>query len=145
MGQVKYLLAVTFGVALLAAVAGCDSSHRKYPAVAPVVSSGKEQLYKHFDSEVKVSGRAATDPKGGVMVVLDDGTPVYVPEMKNWPAPIDGRRVSITGVLHRIPAPPAVAATPAAAPAHAEDRFVLNAVRWEPGTPPKATSQPAGK
>ena len=132
----RYPLAIA--VALLF-VSAC-SSHRQYPSLAPVVSSGKEELYKHFDSVVKVSGKAATDPKGGVMVVLDDGTPVYIPEMKNWPAPMDGRRVSITGVLHRVPAPPAAQATPAAAPSHGEDRFILNAVRWEPG---KTATQPA--
>ena len=114
---------MSFAVLFLSA--GCARSHRE-PLPAPVVSTGRDQLYKHFDSGVKVSGKAATDPAGGVMVILDDGTRIFIPEMKSWPAPMDGLRVSVTGVLHRIPAP-------GDQPPKGEDRFVLNAVRWQAG------------
>jgi hypothetical protein len=125
----------------LALIGGCASPSRYQEKDTPVVSQGKEDLYKHFDSEVKISGKAATDPKGGVMVVLDDGTRVFIPEMKSWPGKIDGHRVSVTGVLHRIPAPPG----PGDQLSKGEDRFVLNAVRWQAGTPPKTTTQPTVK
>jgi len=113
---------------IVALAAGCSHSQRDWPQ-APVVSQGREDLYKHFDSEVNVTGKAATDAKAGVMVVMDDGTRVMIPELKSWPARIAGKRVSVTGVLHRIPAP-------GDQPPKPEDQFVLTGVRWEPGKPP---------
>ena len=124
---------LSFALLLLIIVAGC-ASHSRYREVdTPVISTSKVELYKHFDSEVKITGKAATDPQGGVMVVLDDGTRIFIPEMKGWPGKMDGHRVSVTGVLHRIPAP-------GDQPPKPEDRFVLNAVRWQAG---KTATQPA--
>src|SRR5207244_13177512 len=104
-------------------VVGCHETPHRYQSPAPLLSQGKEQLYRHFDSEVIVTGKAEAVPKEGVVVVMDDGTRVLIPEMRQWPRRAAGKRVSVTGMLQRVPT--AVTASAAENAPIPDDRFLL--------------------
>jgi len=124
-------------VAFLCCLAGCQSAERQPPSHAPLLSSGKEELYRNYDNEVIVTGLAAAAPREGVVVVMNDGTRVLIPELPDWPRRAQGRIVSVTGMLQRVPA--AVTASAGDAAPKPDDRFLLKGVRWTLG---RATTQP---
>jgi hypothetical protein len=116
------------GACLFAAIApllaGCRGGGRAsgnaYTGV-PIYGT-REELYRHFDSDVVIVGRAQTSKTEGAAVVIADGTRIRIPEMKSWPNKVEGKRVTVGGVLRRWPsqAPP-------------EDAFTLQGARWSPG------------
>ena len=122
-------------VILIGATVGCaDSSHR-YPSHAPVISSSKEQLYRYYDQEVVITGRAENAAREGAVVVMNDGTRVVIPEMNAWSQRDVGKTVSVTGMLVRVPTATLASSGDVSKP---DDRFVLKGVRWKAG---KATTQ----
>jgi len=128
------------GVVVVAVVSflcgGCQSESRVYPSHAPRLSASKEQLYTYYDQEVVITGRAESVPREGVVVVMDDGTRVVIPELSEWPAKVAGKTVSVSGMLVRVPT--ATLASAGGDAAKPDDRFVLKGVRWKAG---KATTQ----
>src|SRR3954471_5021883 len=130
---------------LVVLASGC-ASHPRHAVnpPAPVISAGKEDLYRHFDSNVVIIGKAEQFPKEGVVVVMNDGTHVMIPELKEWPARDKGMRVSVEGMLQRVEAPtpqqPIVASAREGPSVYRpDDRVLLQGVRWEPG---RAKSNP---
>jgi hypothetical protein len=77
----------------------------------------------------------ARDAAGGAMVVVGPGQPIYIGGLARWPPELTGKRVSLTGELHRresrLPATP-----PGGIPAHGipSATYVLDGARWEPST-----------
>ena len=125
-------------IALLICVpCACQNSSRHSSSHAPLLSRNKEQLYQNFDSEVIITGKALTVPKEGVVVAMDDGTHVMIPELPEWPRRAAGQRVSVTGMLQRVPA--AVMASSGDVTPKPDDRFLLKGVRWKLG---QATTRP---
>jgi len=115
-------------LALLVLATGC-SSHKQPPKDAlpqPVIATSQQELYQHFDSEVIVTGIAVSSANEGVAVAIADGTHIVIPEMSSWPQQVIGKKVTVTGVLNRVPAPTGQRPKP-------EVRFVLQAVRWKAG------------
>ena len=126
-------------IAALLLLAGChETPHRYNSPIPPLLSQGKEQLYRHFDREVIVTGKAEVAAKEGVVVVMDDGTRVMIPEMQEWPRRAAGKRVSVSGMLERVPT--AVQASAAENGPIPDDRFLLKGVRWKVG---RATTGPS--
>src|SRR5829696_5619112 len=87
--------------AALLAAAGCrgGGSTSKSAYDGAVVYGTREELYRHFDSDVVIVGRADTGKTDGAAVVIADGTRVRVPEIKGWPKNVEGKRVTVGGVL----------------------------------------------
>jgi hypothetical protein len=97
------------------------------------LSRQREDLYKFEDREVTVVGHASANDDGPA-VVLADGTRLYAPELKEWPANRIGRTVTVRGVLRR--------STPTGSKGGSVDeRFMLQGVRWSPGDLAKKDSR----
>ena len=115
--------------------AGCEHT-RRYESHAPLISASKEQLYQNYDKEVVITGKAQVYPHEGVVVVMDDGTRVMIPELTEWPNRAAGQTVAVTGMLQRVPTAQLASGSDAAKP---DDRFLLKGVRWKIG---RATTRP---
>jgi hypothetical protein len=132
----RALPGVVVGVVLVVSVVcGCQSGGPNYPSHAPRLSASKEQLYKYYDQEVVITGRAENVPHEGPVVVMTDGTRVVIPEMNAWSQRDAGKTVSATGMLVRVPTATLASGGDASKP---DDRFVLKGVRWKAG---KATTR----
>ena len=123
---------------LVALLMGCQHSGRRYESHAPLLSASREELYRHYDGEVIITGRADVAPHEGVVVTMTDGTRVMIPELKEWPKRVAGKTVSVTGMLQRVPT--ATLASSSDVAGHPDDRFLLKGVRWKAG---KATTRPS--
>jgi hypothetical protein len=120
---------------LVLLLCGCQSDSRNYPSHAPLLSASKEQLYKYYDQEVVITGRAENVAREGAVVVMGDGTRVVIPEMNEWSQRDAGKTVSVTGMLVRVPTATLASSGDVSKP---DDRFVLKGVRWKAG---KATTK----
>lgn len=58
-----------------------------------------EDLPQHVDQPVQLRG-IAQEAKGGSVVMLANGTPVYVEDVSGWPDEAVGAEVLVTGRLH---------------------------------------------
>ena len=122
-------------VVLIGATSGCADSSHQYPSHAPIIGASKEQLYRYYDQEVVVTGRAENVAHEGAVVVMTDGTRVVIPEMNAWSQRDVGKTVSVSGMLVRVPTALLASGGDVNKP---DDRFVLKGVRWKAG---KATTQ----
>ena len=125
-------------IAAVCLVVGCQRSAPFYESHAARVSASKEQLYTHFDEEVIITGTAQVAPREGVVLVMDDGTRVMIPELREWPRRAAGKTVTVMGMLERVPTAMLAASSDAPKP---DDRFLLKGVRWKVG--PAATTKPS--
>src|SRR5215204_7729813 len=82
---------------------GCQHSGRFHESHAPRLSASKEQLYTHFDEEVIITGTAQVIRPEGVVLVMNDGTRVMIPELTEWPKRAAGKTVTVMGMLQRVP------------------------------------------
>ena len=116
--------AVLVGTTLFALLAGCHGggAASKSAYNGAVIYGTREELYRHFDSDVVIVGKANTSKTDGATVVIEDGTRIRIPELKEWPKKVEDKRVTVGGVLRRWPsqAPP-------------EDAFTIQGARWSPG------------
>jgi hypothetical protein len=119
-------------------LSACQQSARHNESHAPLLSASKTELYKNYDGEVIVIGRADVVAPEGVVVVMEDGTRVMIPELKEWPQRAAGKTVSVTGMLQRVPT--AVLASDTGNKNRPDDRFLLKGVRWRVG---RATTNPS--
>lgn len=102
---------------------GCQAKPPPPDAFGGIVIHGtREHLYRHFDSDVVLVGCAGESDAEGAYVSLADDTRVRVPELRQWPAKVNGKPVTVGGVLRR---------WPHQAPPH--DMFTLQGVRWTRG------------
>lgn len=85
-------------IALLLLAPGCASSEPP-PTTSPELRTGAE-LGAHVGKTVRLRG-TAQDAKGGALVVLDGGAPVYVADLASWDAALTGKPVVVAGTLAR--------------------------------------------
>ena len=130
--MIRTLLAIA--VAFLAS-AGCAKPLAADPYA---VRQGREQLYKFEDRDATLVGRAEmadTEKYHGPIILLDDKTPVRVPEIRSWPKNATGDVITIRGRLKRYTPKGTRGASP-------DEWFVLEAVRWHKGDLSPRKSRP---
>jgi hypothetical protein len=75
----------------------------------------------------------ARDAKGGAVLVVSSGEPVYVEGLDNWSSELSGKEISATGVLRKkkyIP-DPLIASNGAISQGAYGNQYVLEKTRWK--------------
>lgn len=122
-------IAIVTLLAFAFAAGGCESTPRHQRPPAPIVAQSKEDLYRNFDKEVTLIGKA--DSRGGEegrVIVIGDGTAVRLPEQSRWPKDVSGHTVTARGKLYRV-TPSGESGVAAAT----NDYFTLRGVEWTRG------------
>ena len=121
------LIAIVMLFCAACTVGGCQSNPRHERPPAATVTQSKEDLYRNFEKEVTLIGKAESrGGEEGRVIVIGDGTAVRLPELSGWPKGVSGHTVTARGKLYRI--------TPSGeSGAAANDYFTLRGVEWTRG------------
>ena len=80
---------------------------------------------QHVGQSVTIHG-TASDARAGAVVVLEDGTPIYIAGVESWDPKVEGNPVEASGLLQERPAK-----APKAAHGLTGATFVLENATWK--------------